>query len=43
MRRRGREVTAAHTEYWLGLYEQTVGPRRQRIRENEQRRLRLSV
>jgi UDP-N-acetylglucosamine diphosphorylase/glucosamine-1-phosphate N-acetyltransferase len=43
LRRRGREVTAAHTDYWLGLYEQTVGPRRQRIRETEQRRLRISV
>jgi UDP-N-acetylglucosamine diphosphorylase/glucosamine-1-phosphate N-acetyltransferase len=43
MRRRGRELTAAHTEYLIGLYEQTAPSRRQRIREAEQRRLRRSV
>ena len=43
MRRRGSELTAAHTEFLLGLYDQTAEQRGQAFRESEQRRLRRSV
>jgi len=43
MRRRGRELTAAHTDFLIGLYEQTAEQRRQVLRESEQRRLHRSM
>jgi hypothetical protein len=43
MKRRGRAWTAAHEELFFGLYEQTAEPRRQALREAEQRRLRRVV
>src|SRR5207244_4447982 len=39
MRRRGRELTAQHTELYFSLYDQTAAFRRQLIREHDQRRL----
>jgi UDP-N-acetylglucosamine diphosphorylase/glucosamine-1-phosphate N-acetyltransferase len=43
MRRRGRELTAAYTEYLFALYDQTAALRRRVIRDAEMKRLRRSV
>jgi UDP-N-acetylglucosamine diphosphorylase/glucosamine-1-phosphate N-acetyltransferase len=43
LKRRGREWTAAHEEFFFGLFEQTAETRRQALREAEQRRLRRVV
>ena len=43
MRRRGCELTDAHTDLYFALYEATAGLRRHILREHEQRRLRRSV
>ncbi len=43
MARRGRDWTAAHAELFFYLYEATTAPRRQALRESEQRRLRRVV
>ncbi len=43
MARRGRDWTAAHAELFFYLYEATTAPRRQALRESEQRRLRRAV
>jgi UDP-N-acetylglucosamine diphosphorylase/glucosamine-1-phosphate N-acetyltransferase len=43
MRRRGRELTAAHTDLYFTLYDQTAPLRRRLIREAEQKRLRRSL
>jgi UDP-N-acetylglucosamine diphosphorylase/glucosamine-1-phosphate N-acetyltransferase len=40
MRRRGQTWTETHEEFFFGLYEATAVPRRQTLREAEQRRLR---
>jgi UDP-N-acetylglucosamine diphosphorylase/glucosamine-1-phosphate N-acetyltransferase len=42
MRRRGRDLTAAHTDLYFALFEQTAAFRRRVIRESEQKRLRRS-
>jgi UDP-N-acetylglucosamine diphosphorylase/glucosamine-1-phosphate N-acetyltransferase len=43
MRRRGREWTETHAEFYLELYERTAEVRRRHIRDSEQRRLRRAV
>ncbi len=43
MRRRGQELTAAHNEFFFGLYDRTAALRRQVIRDSELKRLRRSV
>ena len=43
LRRRGREWTQAHSEYFFALYEQTRTERHNAIRETEHRRLRRSA
>jgi hypothetical protein len=40
MRRRGRDWTADHAEFFFTLYETTMGERRRVLREAEQRQLR---
>jgi UDP-N-acetylglucosamine diphosphorylase/glucosamine-1-phosphate N-acetyltransferase len=43
MRRRGVELTAAHTDLYFALYDQTAPLRRRLLREGEQKRLRRSA
>ncbi|MCI0465348.1 MAG: hypothetical protein L0Z62_51160 [Gemmataceae bacterium] len=43
MRRRGHELTDAHSEFFFGLYDRTAALRRQVIRDSELKRLRRSV
>lgn len=43
MRRRGTTWTDAHAEFFLSLYEQTAGRRREAVAENDQRRLRRDL
>ena len=43
MRRRGVELTDAHTNLYFDLFEQTWETRRRVHREHEQRRLRKSI
>jgi UDP-N-acetylglucosamine diphosphorylase/glucosamine-1-phosphate N-acetyltransferase len=43
MRRRNREWTASHADFYLALYDQTAPCRRQLLWESEQRRLRRIV
>jgi UDP-N-acetylglucosamine diphosphorylase/glucosamine-1-phosphate N-acetyltransferase len=43
MRRRGRELTDADTDFFFTLFDQTAAMRRRILRESEQKRLRRSV
>jgi UDP-N-acetylglucosamine diphosphorylase/glucosamine-1-phosphate N-acetyltransferase len=43
MRRRGRELTGTHVDFFFNLFESTAAQRARAIRESEQRRLRRSV
>lgn len=43
MGRRGQELTSAHTDLYITLFDQTAGQRKQVLRDSEQRLLRRSM
>jgi UDP-N-acetylglucosamine diphosphorylase/glucosamine-1-phosphate N-acetyltransferase len=43
MRRRGREWTGTHVDFYFNLYDETAAPRSKLIRDSERRRLRRSM
>jgi hypothetical protein len=43
VRRRGRELTGSHVDFFFDLFDETAGQRNKAIRENELRRWRRSV